>query len=92
MLTKLDDTKPIDSGVMHVGISDHSLVYTCLKASIPKETSNLVEKRQFKNFNAIHFQNDLKHSFNDLYYHTNPDRAWIYWKETFFKDCRYPCA
>ena len=85
ILTKLDDTKTIDSGVMHVGISDHSLVYICRKASIPKETSKLVETRQFKNFNAIHFQNDLKHSFNELYHHTNPNTAWNYWKETFLK-------
>ena len=70
---------------MHVGISNHILVYICHKASIPKDTSKLVKTRQFKNFNAIHFQNDLKDSFNDLFHHTNPNTAWIYWKETFLK-------
>ena len=67
ILTNLDESKTIDSGVMHVGISDHILVYVRRKASIPKETSKLVKTRRFKNFDAIHFQNDLKHSFNDLF-------------------------
>ena len=70
---------------MHVGISDRSLVYICRKASVPQETSKLAETRQFKNFSATHFQNDLKHSFNDLFHYTNPKTAWIYWKETFLK-------
>ena len=81
----LDDSKTIDSGVMHVGISAHSLIYICRKARILKKTSKLVKKRQFENFGAIHFRNDLKHSFNDLFHHTNPNTAWIYWRETFLK-------
>ena len=31
IITKMDDIKSIDSGVIHLGISDHSLVYICRK-------------------------------------------------------------
>lgn len=31
-MTKASDTKIIDSGVIHLGLSDHSVAYICLKA------------------------------------------------------------
>ncbi len=49
-MTKIDDTKSIDSGVIHLGISDHSLVYICRKIANQKETPKLIETRQFKRF------------------------------------------
>ena len=33
--------------------------YVNKEASIPKEAAKLLKRRQFKNFNAIDFQNDL---------------------------------
>jgi hypothetical protein len=36
ILTKIDDTKTANAGVIHLGISDHSLVFICRKISIPK--------------------------------------------------------
>jgi hypothetical protein len=53
-----------NSGVIRVGISDHSLVYACRKIGIIKENRKLVETRQFKHFNALSaFTN-----FNDVNY------------------------
>jgi hypothetical protein len=63
IITKIDDTKSIDLGVIHLGVSDLSLVYVCWEISIPKENPKIVETRQFKHFNIIniaHFQNDSR--------------------------------
>ena len=57
----MDDTKVVDSGVIYVGISDHSLVYVyaCRKVAVLKEKPKIVETRQSKNFNTARFQQDL---------------------------------
>lgn len=55
IITKIDDTEIIDSGIIHLGINDHSLVYVCRKVSIPKAKPKIVETRQFKNFNTSNF-------------------------------------
>ena len=51
----------ICSGVSHVGISDHSLVYAWCKISIPvcSKGINLIYYRQFKHFNSTNFRNDI---------------------------------
>ena len=54
----MDDTKVIDSGLIHLGISDHSLVRLCRKVSVPKSKPKIVETRQFKDFDSQHFQYD----------------------------------
>ena len=51
--------KLLGSGVLHLGISDHSLVYGCFKISIPKEKPKFVETRSFKNYNLQAFNADL---------------------------------
>ena len=38
IMTKIDDPKTIESGVIELGISDHSLVYVCRKNGIPNST------------------------------------------------------
>ena len=38
-------------GVLHVGISDQSLVFGCFKISLPKDNPKLVETRCFKRYN-----------------------------------------
>jgi hypothetical protein len=35
-------------GVLHIGISDHSLVYTCRKLSVPKSKHKVVVTRCLK--------------------------------------------
>ena len=42
IITSIDDNKTIDSGVVEMGIRDHSLVYLCRKVSIPKEMPKII--------------------------------------------------
>ena len=44
-----------ESGVLHVGISDHRLVYVCLKISLPREKPKIVESKNLKNYNINDF-------------------------------------
>jgi hypothetical protein len=53
------------SGVIHLGLSDHSLVYICRKVGIPRAEPKIVETKQFKYFNSSAFQYDLKMDFKD---------------------------
>ncbi len=83
-MTKGSDTKIIDSGVIHLGLSDHSLAYICRKVGIPRAEPKMVETRQFKYFDSAAFQHDLKMAFQmhyNLYNYTDPNRAW---EELFF--------
>ncbi len=76
IITKMDDTKNIDSGVIHLGISDHSLVYICRKIAYQKETPKLIETRQFKHFNALRFQSELSEAFSSFSTSNDPNKAW----------------
>ena len=85
ILTKIDDTKTLDSGVMQIGISDRSLVYICRKIGIPKGNPKLIETRQFKNFNSIKFQNNLSEAFSTFVQYEDVNIAWHNWKEIFLQ-------
>ena len=85
IITKIDDTKIIDSGVIHLGISDHSLVYICRKVACQKETPKLIETRQFKHFNALRFQRELSEAFSRFPTFNDPNKAWETWKEIFLE-------
>ena len=48
-------------GVIHTGISDHSLIYAIRKININhKDKENIIEIRNMKNFNENKFLHDLK--------------------------------
>ena len=85
VITQLGNTNVTISGVIHLGISDHSLVYTCRKISTPKEKPKVVETRQFKQFNSRAFESDLNQAFsgNDVYRHDDPNDSWNTWKTVF---------
>ncbi len=83
ILTKIEDNKTIDSGVIELGISDHSLVYICRKISIPKKEPKLTETRQFSHFNSTDFQNNLREAFSNFNHYTDPNLAWHQWKWIF---------
>ena len=85
ILTKIDDTKTVDSGVIELGISDHSLVYICRKISIPKGNPKLIETRQFRHFNSTEFQSNLREAFCNFNHYTDPNSAWLRWKEIFLQ-------
>ena len=83
IITKIDDPKTIESVVIHLGISDHSLVYICHKIACQKETPKLVETRQFKHFNALRFQSELSEAFSYFPNFNDPNKAWETWKKFF---------
>ena len=83
IITKIEDTKVIDSGVIELGISDHDLVYICHKISLPKQRPKTVETRQFKHFNPSAFQHDLCEVFKTCAFHSDRNIAWEEWKEAF---------
>ena len=47
------------SGVVHTGISDHSLVYAIRKIRVFQKTNDFVEIRNMKNFNEKNFVDEL---------------------------------
>ena len=74
----------ICSGVSHVGISDHSLVYVYRKISIPAPSKgiNLINYRQFKHFNSTNFRNDiLAQPWDDIKTFYDPNDMWKKWKD-----------
>ena len=85
IITQLGNTNVTTSGVIHLGISDHSLVYTCSKISTQREKPKIVETRQFKHFNSRAFENDLNQAFagNDDYHFDDPNEIWNVWKTIF---------
>ena len=78
--------KIISSGVIHLGISDHSLIYAIRKLNcIPKtRTQTSVEYRNFKNFNAESFLSDLYIlPWTEIDNKENVDAMWECWKSLF---------
>ena len=64
-----------ESGVVHLGISDHSLVYVCLKISLPRDKPKIVESRNLKNYNVNYFNDHLSHLLNNSPWNQNdPDQ------------------
>ena len=83
MITKVEDTKTIDSKVIDFGISDHNLLYIFRKVSIPKQPPKIAEAWQFKNLNTVAFQHDLQERFKMYSFIAEPNTAWNEWKTSF---------
>ena len=80
--------KIIQSGVVHLGISDHSLIYATRKLNsvIKGDRQNLVEFRNFRKFNVESFLNDLYMlPWVELDSKQNVDQMWESWKTLFLK-------
>ncbi len=71
--------------MLHLGISDHSLVYMCLKISLPREKPKIVESRNFKNYNIISdFNYHISHLLSNLAWnHKDPDQSWDQFRNIF---------
>ena len=70
--------------MFHLGISDHSLVYMCLKISLPREKPKIVESRNLKNYNFDDFNNHISHLLsNAAWNHKDPDQSWDQFKNIF---------
>ena len=72
------------SGVLHIGISDHSLIYVCRKISFVKNDPKFVESRNFKNYIQRDFNQDLYHALFNLNWEINdPNMFWENFQTTF---------
>ena len=74
----------VTSGVEHLGISDHSLIYICRKISIPPKEPKIILTRQFKNYDRDTFCRDLNEIFHIQTNHSeDPNSLWHDWKTKF---------
>ena len=71
----------VNSGVMHLSISDHSLVYMIRKAHYVRDGVRHTETRTMKNFNSENFLRDLEHrQWDNVYCSDDPNEMWVIWK------------
>ena len=75
------------SGVVHTGISDHSLVYAIRKIRVFQKTNDFVEIRNMKNFNEKNFVDELlnQHWEYIYFFGNDPNAMWEIWKELFLE-------
>ena len=74
------------SGVFHVGISDHSLIYALRKFSTGLHNKGhcTVNYRKFKNFNSESFRSDIfSQNWEVIRAYNIPNHMWRVWKTTF---------
>ena len=75
------------SGVIHTGISDHSLIYGIRKINpiiSPRKKANKIEVRNMKRFNQHHFNDDLlAQPWEQIVLQSDTDSMWTLWKELF---------
>lgn len=68
-------------GVIHLGISDHSLVYAVRKFTIPKSKPAVKEVRDYKHFVAEDFAADLSRMpWHITQQYDDPNDSWEAWK------------
>ena len=78
------------SGVCHIGISDHSLIYGVRKFCIPKGKQKIVKSRQLRSFDANSFHAYLNLATWHLFHlEDNPNRAWEIWSRLFLAICDF---
>ena len=76
-----------DSGVIHTGISDHSLVFAIRKISVIYKQENTLEIRNMKNFDKEKFTKELlKQHWEYVYFFAeDPNAMWEIWKNLFLE-------
>ena len=73
-----------ESGVLHLVISDHSLVYLCLKIPLARDKPKIVESRNLKNYNVNYFNDHSSHLLNNSPWNQNdPDQLWDQFRNIF---------
>ena len=71
----------VNSGVMHLSISDHSLVYMIRKAHYVRDGVRHIKTRTMKNFNSENFLRDLEHTDNGIMFIVPMTRMkWFIWR------------
>ena len=72
------------AGVVHLGISDHSLIYAERKFDLPKSRPTIKEVRVFKHFSEFHFCDfDLMQVPWETICYDDPNICWTVWKSIF---------
>ena len=79
--------KVSDSGVIHTGISDHSLVFAIRKIFVIKKLENTIEIRNMKKFDTQKFVADLmQQQWENVYFFAEtPNAKWEIWKMLFLE-------
>ena len=73
-----------ESGALHLGISNHSLAYLCLKISLARDKPKIVESRNLKNYNVNYFNDHFSHLLNNSPCNQNdPDQLWDQFRNIF---------
>ena len=66
------------SGVLHLSISNHSLVYMVRKAHYKRNGARIVKVRSLKNFNRENFLRDLElKQWNNVHCSEDPNEIWL---------------
>ena len=73
----------VTSGIEHVGISDHSLIYIQRKIAIPRKQPKITVTRQYKNYQVAAFKNDLSKILASLKDTDDPNIMWEDWRAKF---------
>ena len=74
-------TKIVNSGVLHLGISDHSLIYMTYKAKSERSGKRIIEIRSMKKFRKEQYLSDLKQqNWADINLNSDPNEMWSKWK------------
>ena len=74
----------VDHGVIHLALSDHSLVYCLLKAGATKAPPNTIEYRSYKSFDTNAFNEDLASvPWHVVENENNIDDVVLTWKKLF---------
>jgi hypothetical protein len=72
------------AGVIHVGISDHSLIYAVHKFKPLKRRPTIKNVRNFKHFSETEFISDLTNfPWQTIFTTNDPNLSWNKWKELF---------
>ena len=73
-------TNTFKSGVLHLSISDHSLIYTTRKAYYTPHGPRIINTRSMKNLNRGAFLNELEQKeWDTIYYSQDPNEMWHTW-------------
>ena len=82
--TRITDHSETNFGVIHIGISDHSLIFLQRKISVPRSEPKLINKRNFKHYNVDAFRSDLAACLANLTSTIqDPNDMWSEWKDRF---------
>ena len=72
------------SGNLHLGLSDHDLIFTVRKNKHPRQKTRLIEYRSLKILNEATFLSDLRNvSWHTSFVYDNADDVWDHWSKLY---------